>query len=136
MLKPFKISAGLKNLLGRELITSDSVAIFELVKNSLDAHAKTVRILFEEDRIVVTDDGKGMSQTDILDKWLFVGYSAKSEGTEDENYHLGGSRRARAFAGSKGVGPVLVRPAREAFAAQVACAAAACADLGYKLGTL
>ena len=104
MLKPFKISVGLKNLIGRELITNDSIAIFELVKNSLDAHAKTVRVLFEEDRIVVTDDGKGMSQTDIFDKWLVVGFSAKREGTEDESYHLGVSGRGRAFAGSKGVG--------------------------------
>ena len=68
MMKSFKISARLKDLIGRELITKNSVAIFELVKNSLDAHAKIVRVLFEDDRIVVTDDGKGMSQTDIFHK--------------------------------------------------------------------
>jgi len=31
----FKISAALKDLIGRELITDEFVAVFELVKNSL-----------------------------------------------------------------------------------------------------
>ena len=30
----FKISSALKDLVGKDLITSDNVAIFELVKNS------------------------------------------------------------------------------------------------------
>ena len=29
----FKISSGLKNIIGKELITDDLIAIFELVKN-------------------------------------------------------------------------------------------------------
>lgn len=36
----FKISTGLKNLIGRELITNEFIAIFELVKNSYDAVPK------------------------------------------------------------------------------------------------
>ena len=43
----FKISTGLKNLIGRELITNEFIAIFELVKNSYDAGAKKVIIKFE-----------------------------------------------------------------------------------------
>ena len=104
MLRPFRVSTGLKDLIGRGLITNDFVAVFELVKNSFDAHATSVRILFEDDRIVITDDGKGMSEADILDKWLFVAYSAKREGTEDADYRDGISRRGRAYAGAKGVG--------------------------------
>ena len=102
--KPFKISTGLKDLIGRDLITNESVAVFELVKNSFDAHAKVVQIFFEEDRIVIRDDGKGMSRADILNKWLFVAYSAKREGTEDEDYRDRISERTRPFAGAKGVG--------------------------------
>jgi hypothetical protein len=34
----FKISSALKDIIGRDLITNDFVAIFELVKNSYDAH--------------------------------------------------------------------------------------------------
>ena len=102
--KPFKISARLKDLIGQDLITNDSVAVFELVKNSFDAHAKVVQILFEDDRIIILDDGKGMSRADILNKWLFIAYSAKREGTEDKDYRdkISGSRRP--FAGAKGVG--------------------------------
>ena len=35
----FVVDSGLKNIIGQELITNDFVAIYELVKNSLDAHA-------------------------------------------------------------------------------------------------
>ena len=102
--EPFKISTRLKDLIGRDLITNDFVAVFELVKNSFDAHAKVVRIHFGEDLIVIADDGKGMSQTDILDKWLFVAYSAKKDGTEDEDYRDKIASPSRTFAGAKGVG--------------------------------
>ena len=60
--------------------------MFELVKNSFDAHAKVVRLHFENDKIVISDNGKGMSRDDILEKWLFVAYSAKRDGTEDDDY--------------------------------------------------
>ena len=102
--KPFTVSTGLKDLIGRDLITNDFVAVFELVKNSFDAHAKAVRILFEEDKIVIADNGKGMSRNAILDKWLFVAYSAKREGTEDEDYRGRISQRNRPYAGAKGIG--------------------------------
>ena len=36
----FKVSAGLKNIIGKELINDKFIAIFELVKNSYDAGAK------------------------------------------------------------------------------------------------
>ena len=100
---PFKVSAGLKNLIGRELITNDFVAVFELVKNSYDAHASSVSLRFANDKLVIVDDGKGMSRADILNKWLFVAYSAKRDGTEDQDYRHRLSRRTR-FAGAKGVG--------------------------------
>lgn len=101
---PFKISTGLKNLIGQDLITEEFVAVFELVKNAFDAHANLVQIFFEKDRIVICDNGKGMSNADIHNKWLFVAYSAKRDGTEDDDYRdkLSGPRRA--FAGAKGVG--------------------------------
>ena len=102
--KPFKISTGLKDLIGRDLITDDFVAVFELVKNSFDAHAKTVNIRFGNNRIVISDDGKGMSQDDILNKWLFIAYSAKQDGSEDKDYRRKKSESSRTFAGSKGVG--------------------------------
>ncbi|MBI9066273.1 MAG: ATP-binding protein [Salinivirgaceae bacterium] len=79
----FRISSQLKNIIGKELITDDYIAVFELVKNSFDAHAKNVEIKFENDKIIISDDGKGMDRSDIINKWLFVAYSAKKEGIED-----------------------------------------------------
>lgn len=97
----FKVSAELKNILGRDLITSPNIAVLELVKNSYDAHATKVEISFGEDNLVIADNGKGMSLEDLKNKWLFVAYSAKSDGTEDESYR---GRINRHFAGAKGIG--------------------------------
>jgi len=43
----FKVSSALKDIIGRDLINDDLIAIFELVKNSYDAHATKVDIYFE-----------------------------------------------------------------------------------------
>ncbi|MBU6500233.1 MAG: ATP-binding protein [Patescibacteria group bacterium] len=105
----FKISSALKNLIGRELITDEFVAIFELVKNSFDAHATKAKIVFENlsdgkgSKITIIDDGKGMDYADLVSKWLFVAYSAKKEGTEDREYRDKINKR-KFFAGAKGVG--------------------------------
>ena len=98
----FRISSGLKSIIGRDLITNDFVAIFELVKNSFDAHATKVKVVFELEKkdtaaIYIIDNGKGMSDVDIRKKWLFVAYSAKKDGSEDPN-------KKHIYAGSKGVG--------------------------------
>lgn len=99
----FDVSTGLKRVLGRELITDDEVAIFELVKNSFDAGANTVHLHFGNDRIVVADNGSGMSYDDLTQKWLFVAYSSKrTERPEDDFRNVAADRRH--FAGSKGIG--------------------------------
>ena len=97
----FRVSAELKNILGRDLITSPDIAILELVKNSYDAHASKVEITFDDDYLSIADNGKGMSKDDLINKWLFVAYSAKSDGTEDQSYR---SKFKRHYAGAKGIG--------------------------------
>lgn len=97
----FRVSAELKNILGRDLITSPDIAILELVKNSYDAHASKVEITFDDDYLCIADNGKGMSKYDLINKWLFVAYSAKSDGTEDKSYR---SKFKRHYAGAKGIG--------------------------------
>ena len=99
----FRVSAELKNILGRDLITSPGGAILELVKNSYDAHATKVEITFDEDYLRIADNGKGMSKDDLINKWLFVAYSAKSDGTEDSSYR---SKFKRHYAGAKGIGRI------------------------------
>lgn len=103
----FKISSALKDLVGKDLITSDNVAIFELVKNSYDAYANHVVITFSKNKITIADNGKGMSLSDLKDKWLFLGFSAKKDGTEDEVNDKQKSYRdkiRRFYAGAKGIG--------------------------------
>ncbi|AUD02165.1 ATP-binding protein [Spirosoma pollinicola] len=105
----FKISTGLKKIIGRDLITDDFIAVFELVKNSYDAYAKNVNIIFNNDYLIIKDNGKGMSLEDLKNKWLFVAYSAKIDGTEDKEIEIKDSNyrdklNKRYYAGAKGIG--------------------------------
>ena len=103
----FKISSGLKNIIGRELITNKTIAIFELVKNSYDAGAKNVNISFnniylENASIIISDDGCGMNKSDLINKWLFVAYSEKKQ-IRTTGY-INSLNKNRTYAGAKGVG--------------------------------
>jgi hypothetical protein len=97
----FDVSTGLKRVLGRELITNDEVAIFEMVKNSFDAGANTVHIHFGDNSVVVADNGSGMSYEDLNSKWLFVAYSSKRN-EDSSNFRQQAAERH--VAGSKGIG--------------------------------
>lgn len=101
----FKTNTLLKNLVGKDLINEDNIAIVELVKNSYDAQSPSVKVIFDQDssieahdlisRIVVADEGTGMSITDIEEKWLNIAYSEKKNTAPE-----GGAY----YAGNKGVG--------------------------------
>ena len=99
----FDVSTGLKRVLGRELITDDEVAIFELVKNSFDAGADTVNLYFGDSNVVVADNGSGMSFEDLTNKWLFVAYSSKRKGGPAKDFRDVAAERQN-YAGSKGIG--------------------------------
>ena len=115
---PFQISAGMKSIIGKELITDPNTAIFELVKNSYDANASKVTIIFEnilpgkkqQSRLLVIDDGDGMSLDEIQKKWLFAGFSEKKidededEATIQKQFDEKIERNERIFAGAKGIG--------------------------------
>lgn len=106
----FKVSSALKNIIGSDLISDDFIAVFELVKNAYDAHATKVEVSFvdiytDRARIIIKDNGKGMNYDDLINKWLFVAYSAKKEGTEEESYSYRDKIKVkRAYAGAKGIG--------------------------------
>jgi len=87
----FKISSGIKSIVGKELITDQNVAVFELVKNSVDANATEIFINFiycDDDicGIEICDNGEGMSEDDLLNKWLFLAYSHKKEENKNKRY--------------------------------------------------
>ncbi len=95
----FKVSTNIKNILGKDMISDKYVAVFELVKNSCDAGATQVEINFmssnnkDVDKIIISDNGCGMTAEDLQEKWLFMAYSEKRH-----------SQNKRIYAGSKGVG--------------------------------
>jgi hypothetical protein len=80
----FKISGNLIKKLGEESIANKNIAILELVKNSYDAGASHVEINFNQlnstsATLKVVDNGKGMTGTDLENKWLNIATSNKSQ---------------------------------------------------------
>jgi len=78
----FKARSHILSLLGDELIGSDNLALFELVKNAYDADATRAEIRFENlgtdhVAIIIEDDGIGMSKETILNSWLEIGTDFK-----------------------------------------------------------
>lgn len=111
----FRVSTALKSIIGKDLINDKYIAVFELVKNAYDAGARLVEITFENintpaSRLIIRDDGKGMSLADIRDKWLFIAYSEKKKENRKEalNQGINGNDYRdlirRKAAGAKGVG--------------------------------
>ena len=77
-----KARSHILSLLGDELIGSDALAVFELVKNSYDADATNVDIIFEgigtdNQKLTIKDNGHGMT-SEVIDKvWLTLGTDFK-----------------------------------------------------------
>jgi signal transduction histidine kinase len=99
----FRPRARVLATLGHELISSDRVALVELVKNSYDADAKHVAITFGvplisgKGSIEVRDDGAGMSLDDVLTKWLEPANAHRQRQPESIEFH-------RPLLGEKGIG--------------------------------
>lgn len=97
----FKPRARLLRLLGESLLRDEVVALIELVKNAHDADASVIRVELhnvrtKEGRIIITDDGCGMTLEKVLGVWMELG-------TEDKRrtkYTPSGRR----VLGEKGIG--------------------------------
>ena len=120
----FSTNAKLEKLIGRELITNNIIAIFELIKNSYDAFAHSATISFEgfnvcskdlekmrrsdrvisneNSKIIIKDDGSGMSFEEVKTKWMEIGTTSK------ENTYIKKasdySNDKRVINGEKGIG--------------------------------
>ncbi|NGQ95417.1 sensor histidine kinase [Brevibacillus sp. SYP-B805] len=94
----FESSTNIKDLVGRRLVTNKISAIFELVKNSFDADAESVTISLDidNDTLTISDNGKGMSLSDIKTKWMVIGTDNK----KGVNY----TEKGRPINGEKGIG--------------------------------
>lgn len=101
--RPLRPKARLLKTLGEELISSETVALIELVKNAYDADAHTVLIRFGGPlkaglgHIEVFDDGHGMTMEVIEKAWMEPATDIKKKTTHSR--HL-----QRRFLGEKGIG--------------------------------
>ena len=84
----FKAKARAVELLGKGQIADLPTAITELWKNGYDAYAKNLNCKLYLDSykdnqspvFLLSDDGFGMSETDINDKWFVLGTDSKARG--------------------------------------------------------
>ena len=102
----FRPRARLVSVLGEHLIRDSSVGLLELVKNGYDADASEVRVsLFSlaephVTRVVVRDDGLGMTRGIILNEWLEPASGRK----EQQKRAQVRTAKGRLPLGEKGVG--------------------------------
>ena len=123
----FSTNAKLGKLVGRELITNNIIAVFELIKNSYDAFASNVCIEFVNfstsgkdaeisnrgkrnvvvssplSKIIISDNGCGMSFEEIKQNWMEIGTTSK-EGAIDREARKGRKTIHRIINGEKGIG--------------------------------
>lgn len=93
----FQADAELIRELGERLVGAEHIALAELVKNAYDADATRCIIRLERNRILVSDNGHGMSDHEFRNQWMRIGTTHKRE--------RGISRELRRnVTGSKGVG--------------------------------
>src|SRR4051794_503887 len=89
--------------LGDELISSETVAVIELVKNAYDADATRVLLRFGEPltsgagAIEIIDDGHGMTLDTVRDAFLEPATQYRARETRSEEF-------ARVVTGEKGIG--------------------------------
>jgi len=88
---------------GADLVTNDTVAITELVKNCYDAFAYNVEVEFGEDDkgkyIQITDDGLGMTGDIIKNSWAVIATPYKQNNPTIER-----DEQIRRVSGNKGLG--------------------------------
>ena len=62
-------------LLGLQNFSTSESAVLELVKNAYDARALHLGIIFNNDTLIIHDDGIGMDDKDIREHWMHIGKS-------------------------------------------------------------
>jgi nitrogen-specific signal transduction histidine kinase len=98
----FRPSAKIIHTIGDHIIKDVYAAVAELVKNSYDADAKKVFVEFRDfvdptkAKIIIRDDGCGMSRENVLNRWLIPGTNNKAETRKSLN--------GREMQGRKGIG--------------------------------
>ncbi len=98
----FTVDSALLSELGEKLVETVHLALVELVKNSYDADASEVKVIFTkgpegEDEIHVIDNGTGMNFEEVDNYWMRIATTDKAEKNVSTIY-------GRPRTGSKGIG--------------------------------
>lgn len=98
----FSTDAGIIDRLGKELVGRQETAVCELVKNSYDADATFVNLIFEKFEVkggvlTIEDDGNGMNRQELINGFMRLSSSDKITNPVSPLY-----KRKRA--GRKGIG--------------------------------
>lgn len=104
-LNKFRTKARAVELLGRKQIRDDITALIELMKNSFDADADSLLVEFKLNQssvpyLLIYDDGHGMTQKELLEKWLVIGTDSKKTQTKLKKT----KKKKRTLMGEKGIG--------------------------------
>jgi signal transduction histidine kinase len=110
--KQFQIRpyARLLTMLGEQLIKNERIALIELIKNSYDADADWVKIIFNDfdlnfshgdnSKIIIEDNGHGMTLDTIEKHWLNPATPVKLNIKKENQY----TEKGRIIQGEKGIG--------------------------------
>lgn len=108
----FAVRARTVDMLGRQQIAGVPTAIHELFKNAHDAYATRVEVDYirELNRLVIRDDGLGMSEDDFQDRWLALGTESKFGSNAETLAKWTGPRSLpiRPLMGEKGIGRLAI----------------------------
>ncbi len=100
-----RVDLSVLDSLGINLYSNAAAVLSELVANAYDADASRVEITWEAgDRVVVQDDGSGMTESELNDRFLTVGYRKRDPENEGDR----SPKWKRPFMGRKGIGKLSV----------------------------
>ena len=98
----FEVESAILKEIGEQMFGSGETALTELIKNSYDADATRAILEWSDSRIILTDDGHGMTEDEFLNAWMKIGTGNKINNPRSRKY-------GRDLTGSKGVGRFAVR---------------------------
>jgi hypothetical protein len=112
----FRAKARAIELLGRGQIADLPTAITELWKNGYDAYGDNMGCNLylpgykdvNNPMLVVFDDGRGMDEKDLINKWIVIGTDSKVRGGEDQKGVETLNKEPRIAMGEKGIGRLSV----------------------------
>jgi signal transduction histidine kinase len=104
----FEVQARVIDLLGLQQIANCPTAISELFKNAWDAYAEKVMldVYPDRDQAVLWDDGVGMTEEEVLHRWLVVGAAGKADLPASVDPPAG--MTVRPIQGEKGIGRLAI----------------------------